>query len=114
MRQIVFRPILSASLGLALLAGSVYAQGVRTPPARSVLEELFYRPVPSPYCNAWPARAHVGRQATPAVVEQARVAAGAAIVWTIEPGTGINGNFVEGRLLLDLDAGGTIVSAHCA
>lgn len=115
MRETVFRPSLCAGLGFALLAGSACAQGARTPPlAPSILEDLYGKPVPSPYCNAWPAQTYIGRQATPAVVEQARVATGAAVAWRIEPGTGINGNFVEGRLLLGLDAHGTIVSAHCA
>ncbi|MES2610135.1 MAG: hypothetical protein V4679_07835 [Pseudomonadota bacterium] len=79
---------------------------------------------PGRYCDALPVRRFLGREASPILVDQARQASGAAgplkprnrlcvRVWTLEPGVGIQGVVVEGRLLLGVDASGRIISADC-
>lgn len=105
------RASLPTCLALALLlAGSALAQ-VPTGTAPAAADTRLQQ---RRTCDALPAQIYLGWQATPFVVEQARQASGATWAWSLEPGVGIKGVVVEGRLLLGLDAAGMILSAHCA
>ncbi len=107
------RASLRTCLALALLlAGSALAQvPTGTAPAPAAADTRLQQ---RRTCDALPAQIYLGWQATPFVVEQARQASGATWAWPLEPGVGIKGVVVEGRLLLGLDAAGMILSAHCA
>lgn len=86
---------------LAGLAGALALAGCVTTPAADAA------------CNPVPAHVFVGEQATPANVEAARVAAGAATARTIAPGQAVTMEFLEGRLNLDIGSDGTILDVRC-
>lgn len=65
-------------------------------------------------CDADKAKADaIGRPATEANVERARVASGAESVRVIPPGTMVTMEFVESRLNVDVDAENIITDLRC-
>jgi len=64
-------------------------------------------------CNADAASGFVGQQATDAVVEQARVAAGAAVARALRPDMVITMEYRGDRLNLRTDVDGKVVGASC-
>jgi len=64
-------------------------------------------------CDVEAAREFVGSQATADVIEQARAAAGAELVRTLEPGQMVTMEFHNSRLNLKVDDGNIIIDATC-
>ena len=64
-------------------------------------------------CNADAANGFVGQQATDDVIEQARVAAGAAIARALRPDMVITMEYRGDRLNLRTDTDGKVVGASC-
>ena len=64
-------------------------------------------------CNAEPARRYIGQEATPDVVEQARVASGARMARTLKPGQMVTMEYSAGRLNLDVDSRNIITNVRC-
>lgn len=64
-------------------------------------------------CNADAVQSAVGQQATPEVVEQARVDAGADTVRTLKPNQAITMEYLEGRLNLLVDDSNVVTGARC-
>lgn len=64
-------------------------------------------------CNATPAQGVVGKLATAAVIEQARVSAGAGSARTLKPGQMVTMEFNPARLNLDVDAGNAVTGVRC-
>ena len=73
-------------------------------------------PAPAPMpaaCNAEAARGAIGQTASAEVVEQARLAAGAAIARTLKPGQMVTMEYHGGRLNLDVDADNVVTGVRC-
>jgi len=68
---------------------------------------------PEQKCNAAAARVTVGKVATAAVVEQARLAAGAQIARTLKPGQMVTMEYHYSRLNIDVDANNVIINVRC-
>ncbi len=64
-------------------------------------------------CNAQPAQWAVGKTATGAVVEQARVRANARMARVLRPGQAVTLEFDAERLSLRVDASGKVTAATC-
>jgi peptidase inhibitor I78 family protein len=64
-------------------------------------------------CNVQMAQAFVGRQATAALVEDARVRSGASMARLLRPGQMVTKEYFAGRLNLQVDSAGVIVGATC-
>ncbi|QNP42138.1 peptidase inhibitor I78 [Lysobacter terrestris] len=64
-------------------------------------------------CNADAARSVVGQMASPDVIDQARLAAGAETARTLKPGQAVTMEFNGNRLNLDVDAGNTVTNVRC-
>lgn len=64
-------------------------------------------------CNAGAVQSLVGEQATDAVVEQARIDAGADAARTLSPGQVVTMEYRAGRLNVDIDDNDTITSLRC-
>lgn len=64
-------------------------------------------------CNAAPAQAMIGKQATPSVMEQARVASGAAMARVLHPQQVVTLEFSAERLNLVVDGNGRITAVRC-
>ena len=64
-------------------------------------------------CNADAAKAAVGKKATDEVIEQARVAAGAAVARALRPDMMITMEYRGDRLNLRTDVDGKVVGASC-
>jgi len=65
-------------------------------------------------CNADSAKpAAIGKTATAAVVERARVDAGARTARVLKPGQMVTMEYLEGRLNIDVDAGNVISRVRC-
>lgn len=64
-------------------------------------------------CNAAPAQRVLGKQGTASVVEQARVASGAAMARVLRPNQVVTLEFNSERLNLVLDAQGRITAVRC-
>jgi len=64
-------------------------------------------------CNAGPAQAAIGKKATGAVLEQARVRAGARIARVLHPNQAITLELNAERLNVRVDGSGTIVAIDC-
>ena len=64
-------------------------------------------------CNAGAVTPYVGQVATPAVVEAARMKAGAGLVRTLKPGQMVTMEYLDGRLNLHVDADNEIIRATC-
>ncbi|MCF7223692.1 I78 family peptidase inhibitor [Marilutibacter chinensis] len=65
-------------------------------------------------CDADKAKADaIGRPATEANIERARLASGAESVRVIPPGTMVTLEFVESRLNIDVDAENIIIDLRC-
>lgn len=64
-------------------------------------------------CNAEAAQFAVGRVATPALVENARQAAGARMVRVLRPGLAVTQEFSPDRLNLTVDEGGVVTDVSC-
>ena len=68
---------------------------------------------PTGRCDVAAAKAFIGQNASPAMVEQARKAAGAEVVRTLDKDSVITMEYREGRLNLITD-GGRIINATCS
>ena len=64
-------------------------------------------------CNADAAKGFIGKQATDAVIEEARVAAGAKIARALRPDMMITMEYRGDRLNLRTDVDGKVVDATC-
>ena len=64
-------------------------------------------------CNAAPAQGVIGKQGTPSVIEQARVASGAAMARLLHPRQAVTLEFNTERLNLVVDANGRITAVRC-
>ena len=64
-------------------------------------------------CDAEAARDAIGKVATAEVVEQARRAAGAEVVRTLEPGQMVTMEYHPGRLNIDVDEQNVILDVRC-
>jgi len=64
-------------------------------------------------CNAEVAQGAVGKAATPAVVEQARRDAGAAIARVLKPGQVVTMEYRADRLNVDVDEGNVVTGVRC-
>lgn len=64
-------------------------------------------------CDAGAVQSLIGQEATEAVVEQARIDAGAETARTLRPGEVVTMEYREGRLNVDVDDDGTITSLRC-
>jgi hypothetical protein len=101
---------MSRSLTLATCAGAMLAGCAGTPASPPVSAG------PGPRggtCNAAPAQAMIGKQATPSVMEQARVASGAAMARVLHPQQVVTREFVAERLNLVVDGNGRITAVRC-
>ncbi len=100
---------------LAPLSASVLALSMAacaTPPA-SGDGAAASPPAAAARCNADAVQSAVGQQATPEVVEQARVDAGADTVRTLKPNQAITMEYLEGRLNLLVDDSNVVTGARC-
>lgn len=68
---------------------------------------------PEQQCNATAARGAIGKVATAAVVEQARIDAGAQIARTLKPGQMVTMEYHYSRLNIDVDANNVILNLRC-
>jgi hypothetical protein len=68
---------------------------------------------PQRMCNAEAARAAIGREATPDVVERARIDAGADIARVLRPGQVVTMEYREGRLNIDVNERNAIIGLRC-
>lgn len=64
-------------------------------------------------CNAAPAQGVIGKQGTPSVIEQARVASGAAMARLLHPRQVVTMEFNTERLNLVVDGNGRITAVRC-
>ena len=99
-------PPLAASLALSALA---VAACTTTPPA----DTGGPMPPMQASCNADASRAAIGRLATPDVVEQARIDAGAREARVLHPGQVVTMEYKEGRLNVDVNEREAIVGLRC-
>lgn len=98
---------LTTCLCAALLAGCSGLPGGAAPPASVG---------PGPrggVCNAAPAQGVIGKQGTPSVIEQARVASGAAMARLLHPRQPVTQEFNAERLNLVVDSNGRITAVRC-
>ena len=94
-------------LTLALSTISVSACTTATPPMSDSI-------VPSASCNPDAAKpSAMGKTATAAVVEKARIDAGARSARVLKPGQMVTMEYAEGRLNIDVDAGNVITNLRC-
>lgn len=96
-------------------AGSATAPGAAAP-ADAAPPGTTPTPAPAPMpaaCNAEAARGAIGQTASAEVVEQARLAAGAAIARTLKPGQMVTMEYHGGRLNLDVDADNVVTGVRC-
>lgn len=77
-------------------------------------------PTPTPMrprtasCNADAAKpGAIGKPATAAVIEQARIDAGARMSRVLKPGQMVTMEYAEGRLNIDVDARNVIINLRC-
>lgn len=100
------RRLIVSFLALAACAGPpppVHAeQGDKTPPV-----------LPRDQCNAAKAQFAMGKTYTPELGQQAGKAAGASVVRRLNPGEIVAMIYMIGRLNLELDTSGTIISVRC-
>ncbi|MDD2691657.1 MAG: I78 family peptidase inhibitor [Simplicispira sp.] len=99
-------PTLLACASAALLAACTSAPGT----GPSALSS------PGPrggVCNAAPAQSFRGQSATASVMEQARVASGAAMARVLHPKQATTREFNNERLNLLVDGNGRITALHC-
>lgn len=92
------------------------ALGVMTLPACTASLPPMSDPMPSQTanCNADAAKpAAIGKVATAAVVEQARIDADARTARVLKPGQMVTMEYAEGRLNIDVDAGNVIINLRC-
>ena len=69
---------------------------------------------PAASCNADAAKpAAIGKPATTAVLEQARIDAGARMSRVLKPGQMVTMEYAEGRLNVDVDASNVIINLRC-
>lgn len=64
-------------------------------------------------CDAGAVQSLVGQRADDALIEQARIDAGAEIVRVLEPGQVVTMEYRAGRLNIDVDEAGTITALRC-
>ena len=96
-------PALSLSLTLALAACA-------TPPP---VHDGGPLPPEQAGCNPEAAGGAIGHEATAAVVEQARIDAGARVARVLHPGQAVTMEYMEGRLNIDVNARNAIVGLRC-
>ena len=94
-----------------------------TPPADAVADDGAMQPVPATTtaaapptttaCNADAAKDAVGKQATPEVIEQARIAAGATLARALRPDMMITMEYRDDRLNLRTDTANVVASVSC-
>ena len=102
-------PALAACLCSILLAGCTSAPGGRT-----AVAPPWATPGPrGGVCHAAPAQGAIGKQGTASVIEQARVASGAAMARLLRPNQVVTQEFNAERLNLLLDANGRITAVRC-
>lgn len=102
MRQSAF--VLTLVLGALALPGCT----ATTPPMTDPM------PPQSASCNADAAKpAAIGKPATAAVLEQARIDAGARMSRVLKPGQMVTMEYAEGRLNVDVDANNVIINLRC-
>lgn len=92
------------------------AIGVMTLPACTASPPTMSDPMPprSAACNAEAAKpAAIGKVATAAVLEQARIDAGARMSRVLKPGQMVTMEYAEGRLNIDVDASNVIINLRC-
>ena len=97
---------LTTCLCAALLAGCSGLSGVAAPASVG----------PGPrggLCHAAPAQGVIGQQGTPSVIEQARVASGAAMARVLHPRQVVTLEFNTERLNLVVDGNGRITAVRC-
>lgn len=71
-------------------------------------------PTPTASCNPDAAKPRaVGQMATAAIVEQARIDAGARTARVLKPGQMVTMEYAEGRLNIDVDARNVITNLRC-
>lgn len=68
---------------------------------------------PEQQCNAAAARGAIGKVATAAVVEHARIDAGAQIVRTLKPGQMVTMEYHHSRLNIDVDVNNVVTNVRC-
>lgn len=92
------------------------ALGVMTLPACTASPPIMSDPTPpqTASCNAEAAKpAAIGKVATAAVLEQARIDAGARMSRVLKPGQMVTMEYAEGRLNIDVDASNVIINLRC-
>ena len=92
------------------------ALGVLALPACTATTPPMTDPMPPQTvgCNADAAKpAALGKPATAAVIEQARIDAGARMARVLKPGQMVTMEYAEGRLNIDVDAGNIIINLRC-
>ena len=96
-------------LSLALTLVSITACTTATPPMTNPMP-----PSETTSCNADAAKpGAVGKTATAAVVERARIDAGARSVRVLKPGQMVTMEYIEGRLNIDVDAANVVTNVRC-
>ena len=83
------------------------------PPSGEPVAGDPYPGEPEQKCNAAAARGAIGKVATAAVVERARIDAGAQIARTLKPGQMVTMEYHHSRLNIDVDAGNVIINVRC-
>lgn len=92
------------------------ALGVMTLPACTASPPTMSDPTPpqTAGCNADAAKpSAMGKVATAAVLEQARIDAGARMSRVLKPGQMVTMEYAEGRLNVDVDDSNTIINLRC-
>lgn len=111
MRHSPHRPLLTTCAGLALVLLAGCAGTPARPPAG---DTPSIGPGPKGgTCNAAPAQSAKGKQPTASMVEQARVASGAAMARVLRDNQAVTMEFNAERLNLVTDASGKITAVRC-
>ena len=83
------------------------------PPAQALTGQTEDADTPRNGCRAAPAQAQVGKKATRALLDQARVLAGARILRVVGPDEMITQEYNASRLTILLDGQGVIAEVRC-
>lgn len=130
MRHFRILSLLTTTVAAAVLAGCAglpgggSGTGLGTGPGRSAGTPGAQQPATPPpqwqtpgprggACEAGPAQSAIGKQSTAAVIEKARVSAGAAMARVLHPNQPTTLEFNHERLNLVVDSAGRITAVRC-
>lgn len=100
MRHILMPAAAVLALSLSACAATAPSTGGPMPPDRMS-------------CNAEAAKSAIGKEATPQVVEQARIDAGAQIARVLRPGQVVTMEYHDSRLNIDVNDRNAIIGLRC-